>query len=145
MSLPQQPTLPPCPSTGFQPVRAWPTCVTKSAASWPGDSGGPLYRGDSAGLTVVGVNKFVDENENVEVDLLRVDPQIEVDQVERLKRFKADRDHELLNAKLDAMVETARGDGNVLVPMREALKAGASIGEVCGALRDEWGEFQETL
>ena len=94
---------------------------------------------------VVGVNKFVDENENVEVDLLRVDPQIEVDQVERLKRFKADRDHELLNAKLDAMVETARGDGNVLVPMREALKAGASIGEVCGALRDEWGEFQETL
>jgi methylmalonyl-CoA mutase N-terminal domain/subunit len=94
---------------------------------------------------VVGVNKFVDENEQVEVDLLRVDPQIEVEQVERLTRFKAARDQELLGAKLATIVEVARGDGNVLVPMREALKAGASIGEVCGVLRDEWGEFQESL
>jgi methylmalonyl-CoA mutase N-terminal domain/subunit len=94
---------------------------------------------------VVGVNKFIDENENVEVDLLRVDPQIEVDQVGRLKAFKENRDHELLKAKLDQLVEVARGDGNVLVPMREALKANASIGEVCGVLREEWGEFQESL
>jgi methylmalonyl-CoA mutase N-terminal domain/subunit len=94
---------------------------------------------------VVGVNKFVDENEQVEVDLLRVDPQIEVDQVERLKRFKAGRDQQLLQARLAAIVEVARGDGNVIPAMKEALRAGASIGEVCGALRDEWGEFQESL
>jgi methylmalonyl-CoA mutase N-terminal domain/subunit len=43
------------------------------------------------------------------------------------------------------MLETARGDGNILHPMREALKAGASIGEVCGVLRDEWGEYKEDL
>lgn len=94
---------------------------------------------------VVGVNKYVDENEVPHEDFLKVDPQTEVDQVARLKTFKASRDQEDVDAKLAAMLETARGDGNVLHPMREALKAGASIGEVCGTLRDEWGEYQEDL
>jgi methylmalonyl-CoA mutase N-terminal domain/subunit len=94
---------------------------------------------------VVGVNKYVDENEVPHEDFLKVDPQTEVDQVARLTAFKASRDQADLQAKLDAMLETARGDGNVLHPMREALKAGASIGEVCGVLRDEWGEYQEDL
>ena len=43
------------------------------------------------------------------------------------------------------LVETAKGDGNVMVPMREALKARASMGEVCGALKGLWGEFKESL
>ncbi len=94
---------------------------------------------------VVGVNKFIEENEAPHEDFLKVEPQVEFDQVARLKAFKASRDQDLLKAKLAAMVETGRGDGNILVPMREALKVGASIGEVCGALRDEWGEYQETL
>jgi methylmalonyl-CoA mutase N-terminal domain/subunit len=94
---------------------------------------------------VVGVNKYVDENEVPHEDFLKVDPQTEVDQVARLKNFKASRDQADLQAKLDAMLETARGDGNILHPMREALKAGASIGEVCGVLRDEWGEYKEDL
>jgi methylmalonyl-CoA mutase N-terminal domain/subunit len=91
------------------------------------------------------VNKYVDENEVPHEDFLKVDPQTEVDQVARLKSFKASRDQADLQAKLDAMLETARGDGNILHPMREALKAGASIGEVCGVLRDEWGEYKEDL
>ncbi len=94
---------------------------------------------------VVGVNKFIEENEAPHEDFLKVEPQVEFDQVARLKAFKASRDQDLLQAKLAAMVETGRGDGNILVPMREALKVGASIGEVCGALREEWGEYQETL
>lgn len=94
---------------------------------------------------VVGVNKFVDENEAPHEDFLKVDPQTEIDQVARLKAFKESRDQEDVKAKLAAIVETARTDANILIPMREALKAGASIGEVCGALRDEWGEYQESL
>jgi methylmalonyl-CoA mutase N-terminal domain/subunit len=94
---------------------------------------------------VVGVNKYVDENEVPHEDFLKVDPQTEVEQVARLKAFKESRDQADLQAKLDAMLETARGDGNILHPMREALKAGASIGEVCGVLRDEWGEYKEDL
>jgi methylmalonyl-CoA mutase N-terminal domain/subunit len=94
---------------------------------------------------VVGVNKYVDENEVPHEDFLKVDPQTEVEQVARLKAFKDSRDQADLQSKLDAMLETARGDGNILHPMREALKAGASIGEVCGVLRDEWGEYKEDL
>ncbi|MBJ7459546.1 MAG: methylmalonyl-CoA mutase [Thermoleophilaceae bacterium] len=94
---------------------------------------------------VVGVNKYIDEGEPPHVDYLKVEPETEFEQVDRLKAFKASRDQEDVQAKLAAIVETARGDGNILHPMREALKAGASIGEVSGVLRDEWGEFQEDL
>ncbi len=94
---------------------------------------------------VVGVNKFIDENEASDVDLLRVDPQSELDQVARLKAFKAARDQAEVSARLAALVDAAKGDGNLLHPMRDALKVGCSIGEVCGALRDHWGEYQETL
>jgi methylmalonyl-CoA mutase N-terminal domain/subunit len=94
---------------------------------------------------VVGVNKFIDENEAPQTDMLKVDPETEHEQVARLKAFKADRDQADVQAKLAAVVETAKGSGNVMLPMREALKAGASIGEVCGVLRDEWGEYKEDL
>lgn len=94
---------------------------------------------------VVGVNKFVDENETTDVDLLRVDPQSEVDQVARLTAFKAARDQSLVDAKLQALKDAAATDVNLLFPMRDALKANCSIGEVCGALREVWGEYKETL
>jgi len=94
---------------------------------------------------VVGVNKFVDENEMTDIDLLKVEQATEDAQVERLKAFKANRDQADVDAKLAAIVETAKGDGNVLVPMREALKARASMGEVCGVLKELWGEFKEDL
>jgi methylmalonyl-CoA mutase N-terminal domain/subunit len=72
-----------------------------------------------------------------------VDPQSETDQVERLTAFKADRDQDAVAKRLEELRETARGDGNLLVPMRAALKERASIGEVCGVLREEFGEYQE--
>jgi methylmalonyl-CoA mutase N-terminal domain/subunit len=90
---------------------------------------------------VVGVNKFVTETVD-DVDILRVDPESERRQLERLARFKAARDPEALAVRLEALRETARGDGNLLHPMREALREGASIGEVCGALREVFGEYK---
>jgi methylmalonyl-CoA mutase N-terminal domain/subunit len=92
---------------------------------------------------VVGVNKFIDENETTDIDLLKVEQATEDAQVARLKAFKENRDQADVDAKLAAVVETAKGDGNVLVPMREALKARASMGEVCGVLKELWGEFKE--
>jgi methylmalonyl-CoA mutase, N-terminal domain len=91
---------------------------------------------------VVGVNEFVtDEVDDVEI--LRVDPKSETEQVERLAAFKGDRDQDAVQKHLEELRETARGDGNLLVPMRAALKERASIGEVCGVLREEFGEYQE--
>jgi methylmalonyl-CoA mutase, N-terminal domain len=91
---------------------------------------------------VVGVNKYVTETQD-DVEILRVDPKSEEEQVERLKAFKQNRDHDELSKRLDDLRETARGTGNLLEPIRAALKANASIGEVCGVMRDEFGEYQE--
>ncbi len=90
---------------------------------------------------VVGVNKFVTEQVE-DVDILRVDPESEQRQLERLKAFKDRRDQEAVDRHLDALREVARGEGNLLHPIRAALAAGASIGEVCGAMRDVFGVYK---
>jgi methylmalonyl-CoA mutase N-terminal domain/subunit len=91
---------------------------------------------------VVGVNEHVtDEVEDVEI--LRVDPESERQQVERLKAFKENRDQEQLKKRLEELREVCRGDGNLLHPIRAALKDSATIGEVCGVMRDEFGEYSE--
>jgi methylmalonyl-CoA mutase, N-terminal domain len=93
---------------------------------------------------LVGVNRY--EEEEVEVhDLLRVDPESERAQVERLRAFKADRDPTLVDRRLEELRDAARGTGNLLPPMREALRDRASLGEVCGALKDVFGEYRPSF
>jgi methylmalonyl-CoA mutase N-terminal domain/subunit len=90
--------------------------------------------------TVVGVNKFVlDEEEPYEP--LRVDPRIEAEQCERLAELRKERDNDAVERALDALRTAARGTGNVLFPMREALSLHATGGEVSHALRDVWGGY----
>src|SRR5215218_16773 len=91
---------------------------------------------------VVGVNEYVTDDVD-EVEILRVDPKSEDEQVGRLKEFKASRDQAAVDAALADLRETAQGSGNLLYPIREALKARASIGEVCNVMREEFGEFSE--
>src|SRR5881275_2118623 len=93
---------------------------------------------------VVGVNKFVEDDPEVP-DILRVDPESERQQVERLKAFKADRDHELVERRLEEIRVAARGADNILPTLREALKDRCSMGEVCGAMRDVFGEYQPSF
>jgi methylmalonyl-CoA mutase N-terminal domain/subunit len=93
---------------------------------------------------VVGVNKFVEDSPEVP-DILRVDPESERQQVERLKAFKADRDQELVNGRLEEIREAARGTGNLLPVLRQALKDRCSLGEVCAAIRDVFGEYHPTF
>jgi methylmalonyl-CoA mutase, N-terminal domain len=93
---------------------------------------------------VVGVNKF--EEDDIEVpDLLRVDPQSESEQVGRLTAFKADRDQELVQRRLEELRETARGSENLLPSIRQALKDRCSLGEVCGAMQDVFGKYAPTF
>jgi len=90
---------------------------------------------------VVGVNKFVEEQIEIE-DLLRVDPATERAQVERLKAFKADRDQDLVARRLEDIRQAARGTDNLLPYLKDALRDRCSMGEVCGAMRDVFGEYQ---
>ena len=95
---------------------------------------------DSKERTVVGLNRFaLDEEEPYEP--LRVDPQIEHDQRERLAALRAERDNAAVEAALEAVREAARGTDNLLYPMREALRLRATGGEVSHALRDVWGLY----
>jgi methylmalonyl-CoA mutase N-terminal domain/subunit len=89
---------------------------------------------------IVGVNKYVTDQVD-DVDILRVDPEAEQRQLARLKAFKESRDQEGVEEKLESLRDVARGDGNLLHPIRSALAANASIGEVCGAMRDVFGEY----
>ncbi|MFG3018307.1 methylmalonyl-CoA mutase [Streptomyces sp. NPDC048254] len=89
---------------------------------------------------VVGVNRFrLDEEEPYEP--LRVDPAIEARQAERLARLRAERDRPAVDSALAALKEAAQGDDNVLPPMKAALRARATVGEVCDALREVWGTY----
>ena len=90
---------------------------------------------------VVGVNKFVTDQVD-DVDILKVDPEAEKRQLARLKAFKESRDQATVEARLEALRDVARGDGNLLHPIRAALAADASIGEVCGAMREVFGEYR---
>jgi methylmalonyl-CoA mutase, N-terminal domain len=90
---------------------------------------------------VVGVNKFVTDQVD-DVDILKVDPESERRQLDRLEKWKANRDQEAVEARLEELREVARGDGNLLYPIKEALRVGGSIGEVCNAMRDVFGEYK---
>jgi methylmalonyl-CoA mutase N-terminal domain/subunit len=89
----------------------------------------------------VGVNKDVTDQVDDD-DILRVDPESEERQLARLKAFKENRDQAGVDEMLVRLRDVARGDGNLLHPIRAALAAGASIGEVCGAMRDVFGEYR---
>jgi methylmalonyl-CoA mutase N-terminal domain/subunit len=93
---------------------------------------------------VVGVNKYVEDDVEVP-DLLRVDPASEQAQLDRLKAFKADRDQALVERRLEELREVARGTGNLLVPIKDALRDRASMGEVCGAMQDVFGKYAPTF
>jgi methylmalonyl-CoA mutase N-terminal domain/subunit len=89
---------------------------------------------------VVGVNRFQVQEEDP-YEPLRVDPAIEQQQCERLARLRADRDQVEVDKHLAALADAARGTDNVLYPMKEALRARATVGEVCDALREVWGVY----
>ena len=90
---------------------------------------------------IVGVNKFKVDIEP-EPKAFPIDPQLQVDQVASLKKFKANRDMALVKAKLDDVTAAARGTQNLLYPMKEALRANATLGEVSDALREVFGVYQ---
>jgi methylmalonyl-CoA mutase N-terminal domain/subunit len=93
---------------------------------------------------VVGVNKYQEEDLEVP-ELLRVDPESEREQLERLAAFKANRDRELVERRLEELRTVALGQDNLLPSIRQALKDRCSLGEVCGAMQDVFGKYAPTF
>ncbi len=90
---------------------------------------------------VVGVNEYVEDSIEVP-ELLRVDPESEREQLDRLAAFKADRDQQLVEQRLEQLREVARGDDNLIPAIRAALADRCSLGEVCGAMKDVFGAYR---
>ena len=89
---------------------------------------------------VVGVNRFA-EDESERVEILQVDPESERRQRERTAQVRAERDPAGIAAALADIRRVAESDENLLPPMREALRARATVGEICGVLRELWGTY----
>jgi methylmalonyl-CoA mutase N-terminal domain/subunit len=87
---------------------------------------------------IVGVNRY-GEAEEEQIELLRVDPESERRQIERTLRVRAERDGEEAQRALARVRDASGGPENMLHPMREALRALCTVGEICEVLREEWG------
>jgi methylmalonyl-CoA mutase N-terminal domain/subunit len=96
---------------------------------------------DRGERVVVGLNRYRSESEE-RYEPLRVDPAIEAEQRERLRLLREKRDGAAVDAALAELKRAAASDANVLPPMREALRQLATVGEVCGALREVWGVYR---
>ncbi|MGH8794224.1 MAG: acyl-CoA mutase large subunit family protein [Stackebrandtia sp.] len=98
-----------------------------------------LERGEKK---IVGVNCHT-ETVSKDLDILRVSGEVESEQVKLLGERRAGRDEAAARAALRRMVETARTDENMIPSMLDAARAEATLGEICDALREEWGEYRE--
>ena len=92
--------------------------------------------------TVVGVNRYVDETPPA-VETLYIDESAARRQSERLARTRQTRDEGRVDRTLDALRRAAAGTDNLMPPLIEAVRAHATLGEMCSALRDVWGEYEE--
>ncbi|WP_037068811.1 acyl-CoA mutase large subunit family protein [Pseudonocardia acaciae] len=90
----------------------------------------------------VGVNVHT-ATDTDELEILRISHQVELDQRELLGTRRAARDEAEVRRRLGEMVAAARGSGNMIEPMLHAVRAEATLGEICGALKEEWGEYRE--
>jgi methylmalonyl-CoA mutase N-terminal domain/subunit len=98
-----------------------------------------LEKGDKK---VVGVNTHT-RTISGELEILRVSHEVEVEQVRALTARRGGRDEAAARDALAAMVEVARSDANMVPSMLDAVRAEATLGEICDALRAEWGEYRE--
>jgi methylmalonyl-CoA mutase, N-terminal domain len=96
---------------------------------------------DAGERVVVGVNKFTVPSDEP-YELLPVNPALEQEQARRLATLRGERDAGEFRRRLDDLKKAATGSQNLLVPLREALRHRATVGEVCDALREVWGTYQ---
>src|SRR5688500_3719290 len=97
---------------------------------------------ESRAKVVVGVNDFVQEDEPP-VPILYIDESTADKQLARLEQQRRTRDNDAVRGALDRLRETARGTGNTMDPLLDCVRAYATVGEMCDALREVWGEYEE--
>jgi methylmalonyl-CoA mutase N-terminal domain/subunit len=92
---------------------------------------------------IVGVNEFALEDEDITIPVLKISPEVEKRQVERLNRIRKERDNKKVQEALDRLRKASEGTDNVMPHIVDAVKAYASVGEIFQVWRDLWGEWEE--
>jgi methylmalonyl-CoA mutase N-terminal domain/subunit len=93
--------------------------------------------------TIVGVNDFILEDEEITIPVLKIDPEVERRQIERLNKTRKDRDNKKVQEALDGLRKASEGTENVVPHVVNAVRAYASVGEICDIWRDVFGEWEE--
>jgi methylmalonyl-CoA mutase N-terminal domain/subunit len=91
---------------------------------------------------IVGVNDYVQEDETP-IPILYIDETTADRQLARLEELRRTRDNDRVRRALETLKETARGTGNTMYPLMDCVRAYATVGEMCDALREVWGEYEE--
>lgn len=94
--------------------------------------------------TVIGVNKFNDSKKLAEQDVLTADLSVGERQIARLEKMKAARDNGAVKVALEKLREAAKGTENLMPYLIDAVKTYATLGEICGVLREEFGEYKQS-
>jgi methylmalonyl-CoA mutase N-terminal domain/subunit len=100
---------------------------------------------DERKRTIVGVNNYQIEKEEYPIKLLRVDPKVEKEQVANLQNVRKTRDNRKAEEMLDKLELSAEKDENLMPAIIEAVKAYATLGEICSVLRKVYGEYKELI
>lgn len=99
---------------------------------------------DNKDRIVVGVNKFVNKNEEIDIPILEISSKIEKKQKAKLASLKKNRSSKKVQSKLEVITETCKGNSNLMVPVIEAAKEGATLGEIVTAMKTVFGEWEES-
>jgi methylmalonyl-CoA mutase, N-terminal domain len=98
---------------------------------------------DAGEKTIVGVNRFVDPDEELTIPILKISPEVERRQRKRLAELRANRSQQEAERTLEALKQGARNGGNLMPPLLECVRAHATLGEMCGALAEVFGIYEE--
>jgi len=93
---------------------------------------------------IVGLNKFQEEEEELEIELLKIDQEVEREQIKRLGRLKSERNNDLVKKDLEKLKEAARGTKNLVPLVLQAARDYVTEGEIISALKEVFGEYKET-
>jgi methylmalonyl-CoA mutase N-terminal domain/subunit len=98
---------------------------------------------DNKDRIIVGVNDYILEDEQVEIPILKIDPQVEQSQCQKLNELRKNRNNIKTKKSLDDLRDACRGKENLMVPILEAVRAYATLGEIAGVLKEIFGEYRE--
>jgi methylmalonyl-CoA mutase N-terminal domain/subunit len=92
---------------------------------------------------IVGVNRFAHAGESVEIELLKIDPSVEREQVESVRKVRRERDRGAVDAALAGLMRSAEGTENLMPAILDSVRAHATLGEVVGVMKEVFGEYKE--